>query len=111
VFFRTESSYQNALAQSRGFTTYAQERKLTGIGNPITRAMMDRAVATGQSRNVARSQVRSWFRSQDFKGASLPSGARNYTGSHGSRKHNAIKWLIDMGYATSGDEIADDVPY
>ena len=109
--FASYYQYQGALAQTRGFTGYAQERKLTGIGNPITRAMIDRMVARGESRSTARGMVRGWFQQEPYKGPSAPAHDRFRTGEQGQRKHDAIKWLIDNGYATDGDAVSDELPY
>jgi hypothetical protein len=110
-YFATETDYQNALARSRGFPSYGVERRLTGIGQPITKSLINRLASQGVSRSHARAQVREWFRTQSFKGSSAPPHDKNRSVAQGRRKHAAITWLIDNGYATKGDDLVDDTPY
>lgn len=105
-------AYQNVRAQSMGLRSYGVQRVQTGIGNPLARSMIDRAVYRNQeNRAYATARVRAWFQRQEFKGPSAPAGSRTHTVEQGRRKHNAIAWLIDQGWAQNGDEVADESPY
>jgi hypothetical protein len=104
--------YQNIRAQSMGHPSYGAQRVATGIGNPLTKMMIERAVLRhGENRASATTRVRGWFQRQDFKGASVPSGTRTHSTEQGKRKQEAIAWLIDQGWITNSDEDVDEVPY
>ena len=110
--YRSYYAYQTARSQSMGFRSYAQERAQTGIGNPLTSYMINRAVsARGENRAAASAKVRAWYRTQGYKGASVPTKTPTYSEEQGRHKHDAIAYMVDQNWATTGDEIAEDVPY
>jgi len=104
--------YQKVRAQSMGFPSYSQQRQLTGIGNPLAARMIDRSVSVGGlSRASATQKVRTWFQNLEYKGPSAPKGSRTYSDAQGFRKHLAVKFLVDEGIYTKGDDAADEIPY
>lgn len=111
--FSSYYQYQNARAQAEGHPSYAAQRRAEGIGNPLVRFMIDRGVfgPARMSRADATRQVREWYRSQGYKGGSLPAGDRRYSTEQGRRKHFAIAWMQEHGYDLSADDRDDAVPY
>ena len=111
--FTSYYRYQNARAQAEGFTSYAQQRRETGIGNRLASVMIDAAVSRrGWSRERARREVREWFKDQ-LKGPSSPSQGGSTMGHPlAMRKHNAIVWLRDNNIYSAGErEYEEDIPY
>lgn len=111
--FPSYYQYQNARAQERGFGSYAEERRMSGIGNPLVRFMIERAVhgPAGMTRADARTSVRAWYQAQPYKGPSTRAGDPNYSRAQGQRKAAAIRYMYDHGIDLSSDEKDDDVPY
>lgn len=110
--FMTETQYQNARARNLGFTSYSQQRRETGIGNPQARVMIERAVQRGgMSREDARREVRAWFQTQSFKGRG-PGPRAAHTAAHGRRKSAAMTWLGERGWLTDDRDVdIDEIPY
>lgn len=114
----TEKGYQTWLAEQRGFKSYREQRRITGIS--LVQTLVDRAMQKGgMSRNEAASSVRQWWQDQPqpdnavgsaYRGRSAPSGAP-HSRAQGMRKRSAIKWAMDNGLYDDGDDAADDMPY
>lgn len=111
--FPSYYQYQNARAQERGFGSYAEERRMSGIGNPLVRFMIDRAVhgPAGMTRKDATDSVRAWYQAQPYKGPSLRAGDPSYSTAQGARKRAALIYMYNHGIDLTPDEKDTEVPY
>jgi hypothetical protein len=109
ITFRSYFAYQQSRAQSLGFGSYSEQRRVMGIS--VVQTLRDRAMSVGDmTRTEATRAVSQWWRAQDYHGRSARPGAP-HSGAQGLRKRAAIAWAVDNGLYDDGDDAAEEVPY